>query len=274
MSRFSAYVRLFRLPGLFFLTSFVPGLFAMRFGRLPWGLCLSILLVTFLVRTMAIVLDDLADLHIDRRVERTKGRPLAAGEISVGEAKGAVLVLALLSVLLIVAVSWRLVALLAIYLIPILIYPYIKRFSSLTNVFLAAIYNIGAIQCVVFGVDLGLCLFAYAGCFFWTLGSETIYTSQDKIPDRQLGLRSPALMYGGRSRMAVVAFYSLFSIFIVIIGAYMDKGALYFGIAALAILHLFWQALTVDFDQPADCKAKFFSNRTVSLILFAAILLN
>src|SRR5438552_2444047 len=112
----------------------------------------------------------------------------------------------------------------------------------------------------------------YLGGILWTLGYDTIYAHQDKEDDARLGLGSSALALGARTRPWLLAFYAG------AIGLWAAAGAaihlgLWFRLAlAAAAVQLWWQASWVAIDDPADCLAKFRSNRLVGWLVLAGII--
>jgi 4-hydroxybenzoate polyprenyltransferase len=117
-----------------------------------------------------------------------------------------------------------------------------------------------------------LCL--YAGAIAWVIGYDTIYAHQDAEDDALIGIKSTALLFGARTRPALVAFYALA---VVLIGAALAlSGARWWAAIGLAVFaaHLVWQIVRLDIADPALCLRIFKSNRDAGLLLFAGLLVD
>jgi 4-hydroxybenzoate polyprenyltransferase len=153
-------------------------------------------------------------------------------------------------------------------------YPFMKRITYWPQLFLGLNFNWGALLGWT-AVTGGLAwppFLLYIGGIFWTLGYDTIYAHQDKEDDARIGVKSSALALGERTRSWLFVFYAAAVALWAAAGAAAGVGALFwFGLGAAA-LQLGWQAARVDTENPADCLAKFRSNRTVGWLLFAGII--
>ncbi len=229
----------------------------------------------FVMRGAGCVVNDLWDRKIDAQVARTADRPIASGEVSVPKA------LAFLGGLLIVGLAILLqfnsfaILLGAVSLILVGTYPLMKRITYWPQAFLGLTFNWGALMgfAVILG-DLPVAAISlYAGCFFWTLGYDTVYGHQDKADDILVGVKSSAIKLGDKTQPAVAVFYAaalgLFG------GAIFLTGMGWPAFAALGVmaLHMMWQVATLDIDDPKNCHVRFLSNRDAGLILFLGLLL-
>jgi 4-hydroxybenzoate polyprenyltransferase len=129
-----------------------------------------------------------------------------------------------------------------------------------------------------FAVTLGridaTALFLYAGSIAWVIGYDTIYAHQDAEDDALIGVKSTALLFGARTRPALMAFYGLA---VVLIGTALALAGArlpaWIGLAAFAA-HLIWQIARLDISDPALCLRVFKSNRDAGLLLFAGLLVD
>jgi 4-hydroxybenzoate polyprenyltransferase len=115
-------------------------------------------------------------------------------------------------------------------------------------------------------------LLLYAGCFFWTLGYDTIYAHQDKDDDALIGVKSTARLFGERSRSWISLFYI---VAIALIGASVDAiGAPKWTLLLLAPAagHLMWQAATLDVSAPEKCLRLFRANRDAGMLMALALI--
>jgi 4-hydroxybenzoate polyprenyltransferase len=111
----------------------------------------------------------------------------------------------------------------------------------------------------------------YLGGVFWTIGYDTIYAHQDKEDDARIGVKSSALALGEHTRPWLFVFYVAALVLWAAAGVVAGLGiAFWVGLLAAA-LHLAWQAARVDTDDPADCLAKFRSNRIVGWLMLAGV---
>ncbi len=217
--------------------------------------------------------NDIVDRDFDAKVARTALRPIPSGQVSVWQA-ATFLATQLLAGLLILLTFNRFTVLLGVLSLALVFtYPLMKRITYWPQAFLGLTFNWGALMgwAAVTG-DLGLPAFAlYAGGIAWTLHYDTIYAHQDKEDDALIGVKSTALKLGAQTKSWLAGFsvatIVLFEIAVAL--AHLGWPAM-LAVAAVA-LHLTWQILTVELDDPADCLAKFRSNRWIGWILLVGI---
>ena len=217
--------------------------------------------------------NDIADRDIDGRVERTAGRPIPSGAVSV--VQGSVLMVALALVGLAILASFNGFAILVgiASLGPVAIYPVMKRITWWPQFFLGIAFNWGALLgwAAVRG-ELGWApIWLYLGGIAWTLGYDTIYAHQDKEDDALVGVRSSARRLGAKTRLALALFYGLGLLGFGAAGATAGLAWPFWPLFAVAALQLVWQVGRVDTDDPADCLAKFRSNTFFGWLLLAAV---
>jgi 4-hydroxybenzoate polyprenyltransferase len=114
----------------------------------------------------------------------------------------------------------------------------------------------------------------YAGAILWVIAYDTIYAHQDREDDLMIGIKSTALLFQDRTRPMLAIFYAGAVLLIGAAGLLAGGGAI-FGLGLLAFaVHLGWQVMRIDIDDPAHCLMLFKSNRDAGLILFGAMLLD
>ena len=250
-----------------------------------WSLALAadgwpdpVLLVLFgigalLMRGAGCCWNDIADRDLDGRVERTAGRPLPAGELTVSEAVACMVLLALLAFAILLTFNLFAILVGVASLATVAIYPFMKRFTWWPQFFLGLAFNWGALLgwAAVRG-EIGLpAVLLYVGGIAWTLGYDTIYAHQDKEDDALVGIKSSARRLGRATRPALWLFYlaamALFTLAVWRAGTGFWAGPL----LAMAAAQLAWQAARVDLDKPASCLAAFHSNNLFGLLMLAAI---
>lgn len=219
--------------------------------------------------------NDIADRDFDGKVERTRTRPIPAGEVTLAQAGAFMVLQALVGFAVLLTLNqfaiWVGIASLGV----VAIYPFMKRITWWPQFFLGLAFNWGALLgwAAVRG-ELGWpALMLYLGGIAWTLGYDTIYAHQDKEDDALIGVRSSALRLGGNTRPALAVFYTIAIVGFTAAGWLAGEGVWFFVGAAVAAIHLAWQVMAVKLDAPADCLAKFKSNIAFGWILFAGALL-
>jgi len=219
--------------------------------------------------------NDIVDRKIDARVERTRGRPLPAGEVKL---KGA-LVWMVLQSMVCAAILFKLnktaggIALLSVALVAI--YPTMKRLTSWPQVVLGLAFNWGALvgYAAVTGTLSWATVALYWGGVAWTLVYDTIYAMQDQRDDSIIDVRSTARRFGDSPRRWLALFAALALIAWAIAGHLAGLQPIYYaGLMAIA-LHFAWQIAFLRPNDQADCLAKFRSNMQVGLLLTAAIVI-
>ena len=245
-------------------------------GPLPsaW-LMLLFALGAIAMRGAGCTVNDLTDREFDRKVARTRNRPLAAGRLGLRDALLFIAAQSLVGLLVLTALNWP-AALVAVASIPlIVVYPFMKRVTYWPQAFLGITFNWGALvgYAAVAGRLDGAALLLYAAGFFWTLGYDTLYAHQDKEDDALIGVKSTALLLGTATPYWLVAFYGLTLGLLLAAGILAGKGWLFY----LAMVPVAWlllrQARGLRLDEPADCLARFRANRDVGLAVFAALVL-
>ena len=191
MTKLNAYLELIRFynPIGFWLLLW-PGL---------WGLFLSdnfnisnftiVILGSFLTRSLGCAINDLSDMKFDKNVERTKDRPLANNSLSVIEALLFIILLSACSLLLLSLTNIFTIKLVGLIAVPmIIIYPLMKRFIAVPQIFLGATFGLSLpISYSIAEGTISLeVLFLYFGCVFWIIAYDTYYALCDLDDDRKL----------------------------------------------------------------------------------------
>ena len=229
------------------------------------------------MRAAGCVVNDLWDRRLDRQVERTAARPLAAGTVSVMQA---LVFLALLCLLgLAVLLQLPVTAVIAgISALPLVVfYPLAKRVTWWPQAVLGLIFSWGvplgwtAASAAIPPAEL---LFVYAGSVAWVFGYDTIYAVQDMVDDHKVGVKSSALGLGRHLRAGVAATY-LLAVALVAAGLWVLAGSGFWvaGLAAMTV-HLGWQVRNLNADDPAMALRLFKSNRDAGLLLMAGLVLD
>ena len=230
----------------------------------------------FVMRGAGSTWNDVLDRDIDAKVERTRMRPVASGQIAVGPALAFAVLQSLVGLAVLLQFNRFTVGLGIASLVPVAVYPLAKRVTWLPQVVLATAFSWGALVgwAGLFGTLSWPPLLLYAGACCWVVGYDTIYGHQDQRDDAVIGVRSTSRLFGSRSRHVVGLIYagSVLIIGAALIGA---EGSIAsaIGLAGFAA-HLAWQIGRMEPDSPTICLHLFRSNRDAGLILFAGILID
>ncbi len=220
--------------------------------------------------------NDMADTKLDAQVARTALRPLPSGRITSAEAwlfLGAQLFIGLIVLLSFQSIFMFWLGVIA--LLPVAIYPYMKRLTYWPQAWLGLTFNWGALMGYAAITDnLAPQAFAlYIAGFFWTLGYDTIYAHQDKEDDALIGVKSTALLFAGKTKTALLVFYAL-SMAALAAAAWLSQiGILFWPAFAVVIWHLLMQVLRLDIDNPDVCLQIFRANRNTGMMVGIAFIL-
>ena len=242
--------------------------------RAPNVLHLALFLVgAIAMRGAGSTYNDLIDRKIDAQVERTRNRPLATGAVSPRAAKIFMVAQALAGACVLFSLNSVAIVTGLVSLLPVAIYPYMKRITSWPQAVLGLAFAYGGLMGWVasFG-SLSWPAFAlYGSAILWTIGYDTIYALQDARDDAVIGVRSTARLFGAHVRNGVGVLYlgTLCLALAAIVGAGGGIAA-HLGLLAYA-LHLTWQVRNIDAQNPAVALRLFRSNRNAGLILFAGL---
>ena len=234
------------------------------------------LIGAFLTRSAGCVFNDIADRKIDAQVARTKERPIASGAISVKTALFILAVLLLGAALILFQMNWLTIYLGLFIIIPILIYPFMKRFTYYPQAMLALCFSWGALMgwtAVTNQIEPAGLLVTLAA-FAWTMGFDTIYAHQDKQDDAVIGMKSTALKFGDATKPWLIVFYTITLVSLLIAGALVGTKVIFFTSLAMASLHASWQISTLNINNPANCLTRFRANGLFGLIILAGICLD
>ena len=220
--------------------------------------------------------NDILDRKLDAGVERTKGRPLPSGRISVRAAAAFLVLEALVGLAVLLCFNRFAIGLGLGSLAIVAVYPLMKRVTAWPQAVLGFAFSWGALMgwAAVYGGLAAPAFFLYASAFCWTIGYDTIYALQDARDDAVVGIKSTARLFGAKVRRGVGLFY--------LGAALLAELALIAGggriIAQLGLclycLHLAWQLRRVDGATPQTALRLFRSNRDAGLILFAGLALD
>ena len=163
------------------------------------------LIGAFVMRGAGCAWNDITDRDLDARVERTRSRPMPAGQISVAQAFAFLVLQALIGLLVLLQFNRFAILTGIASLVIVAVYPFMKRITWWPQVVLGLAFSWGALM--GFAVTLGridlTALALYAGSIAWVIGYDTIYAHQDAEDDALIGIKSTARLFGARTHLAL-----------------------------------------------------------------------
>ena len=230
---------------------------------------------SILMRSAGCIVNDIADRNFDKKVARTKNRPIASGKISIFLATVYVIILCSLAFLVLINFN-KLTIFLAIASMPLaIIYPLMKRFTYWPQLFLGITFNYGLILgWVSINESISFIpLVFYLGAIFWTLGYDTIYGYQDIKDDEIIGVKSTSIKFKNNPKKILFLCYSITFLLLIYIGLLMNFNYIYFLFLIFPFSHLFFfQLIKLNAKNPDLCLKIFKSNNYLGLIIFLNLL--
>ena len=275
------YERLMRLDKpIGILLLLWPTLWALWFSSLgnpDWMVVWIFVLGTVLMRSAGCVINDYADRDFDRHVERTKGRPLTAGQVTTKEALALFAALSLMAFLLVVLLGNRLVIWLSVPAVFLAAsYPFTKRFIAIPQAYLGVAFGFGipmAYAAHLGEVPLEAWLLLLANVF-WAVAYDTEYAMVDREDDLKIGIKTSAITFGRFDVLAVMLCYAATLLIIVGVGYRLHLGwASYLGLivaAGIMGMHFVW----IRGRERMACFKAFLHNTYVGLAIFVGIVLD
>lgn len=244
-----------------------------------WTEMFKFLIAAFIVRGSACTINDIFDRKFDAGVERTKGRPLASGRVSVFAAVVYLILQYLAGVLLYMPYKgiafWAAIA----QLLPLfIIYPLMKRITYWPQAWLGIAMNFGLVVAwvaVTNEVNIQLLTLLMVGSWGWTMHYDTVYACQDRKDDIIVGVKSTAVMLGDFVRPFTFSCAVLFVATLAYAGILNEQTNYFFYITVGGTsLHLIWQYATVDLDSPDSCGLNFIRNGHMGWVTWAGLMID
>ena len=264
--------------------------FLLLFWPCAWGLTLAydfsndlnnyffylslFFLGSVLMRSAGCIVNDISDKEFDKKVERTKNRPIAANKVSVKLAIFYTVILCSLAFLVLINFN-NLTIILALGSMPLAFtYPLMKRFTHWPQLFLGITFNYGLIlgwTSVTSEVSIAP-IILYLGAIFWTLGYDTIYGFQDIKDDEIIGVKSTSIKFKNNPKKILLICYSILILSILITGLLMNFNLLFFISLIMPILYLFlYQIQKFNSEDKENCLRIFRSNNLFGVLVLINI---
>ena len=230
-----------------------------------------------LMRSAGCIVNDILDKEFDKKVSRTKDRPIASGKTSVKLALFYVLILCFCALLVLLNFN-TITILLALGSMPLAFtYPLMKRFTYWPQLFLGVTFNYGLLlgwTSVNQNLDI-IPILLYIGAIFWTLGYDTIYGFQDIKDDEIIGLKSTSIKFKKKPYIFLFTCYIFLFLVLIVLGILKDFNIFYYAFGLIIMYHLFfYQLKSIDIEDPINCLKIFKSNNFFGFLVFIQLLIS
>ena len=228
------------------------------------------------MRSAGCIVNDIVDKEFDKKVSRTKNRPIASGKISIKLGLIYASTLCLLALFVLINFN-KLTIILALCSMPLAFtYPLMKRFTYCPQLFLGITFNYGLIlgwTSIENEISI-IPIILYLGAIFWTLGYDTIYGYQDITDDEIIGVKSTSIKFKkSPKKLLFICYFFTISSYL-ILGQLMNFNNLFYVGAFFMIAHLFiYQIRLFDSKNVENCLKLFKSNNSFGLLVLIFIFL-
>ena len=229
-----------------------------------------------LMRSAGCIVNDILDRKFDKKVFRTKDRPIASGKISV---KLGIFYSGLLCfVAFLVLINFNsFTILIALASMPLAFsYPLMKRYTYWPQLFLGITFNYGLILgWTSINNEINFIpLIFYFGAIFWTLGYDTIYGFQDIIDDEIIGIKSTSIKFKSNPIIFLYLCYTIFITSLILVGFLEKFSKLYFVSLIIIFLQMYYfQLKKFKQNSPSTCLEIFKSNNFLGILVFLILLI-
>ena len=227
------------------------------------------------MRSAGCIVNDIVDKEFDKKVKRTKNRPIASGKIKVKQSFVYVLILCLLAFLILIQFNLLTIALGMSSMILAFSYPFMKRITYWPQLFLGITFNWGIIMAwtALNNNITSEIITLYVSAIFWTLGYDTIYGTQDMSDDEIIGLKSTSIKFKKNIKI-FVSFCYLLSFLILMMLFFKNLELNYFTFfLGTYFISLIYQIKMFNKNNPVSCLNAFKINNISGLLLFLTIYL-
>ena len=226
-----------------------------------------------LMRSAGCIFNDIVDKDFDKKVERTKYRPITSGKISVYQSLFYVCFLCGLSFIILIQFNFLTIILGLGSMVLAFSYPFMKRITYWPQLFLGLTFNWGMVMgfSAILDQISSQIIVLYIAAIFWTLGYDTIYGAQDIEDDEIIGVKSTSIKFKGKIKLFVGTCYFITFIFLILF----FKGVVGLNLSTILIImfliSLFYQLKIFDKDNPLSCLKAFKINNLSGFLVFLSI---
>ena len=226
-----------------------------------------------LMRSAGCIVNDIVDKDFDKKVERTKNRPIASGKITVKNSIIYTVILCLLALVILLQFNLFTIILGMSSMILAFSYPFMKRFTYWPQLFLGITFNWGIIMAWV-AVNNNITheiIVLYISAIFWTLGYDTIYGAQDMSEDEIIGLKSTSIKFKENMFLFVSVCYLVTILSISFLFANFFGLNLFTFFSLIFFLSLIYQLMKLRKNNSKNYLELFKFNNISGLLLFISI---
>jgi len=281
MEKLQIFIQLTRLnKPIGFLLLFWPCLWGVTLGyyfNSESDLYLKYIILFFmgsvLMRSAGCIFNDIVDKDFDKKVERTKKRPIASGKISILNAIIYVVFLCLLAFIILLQFNFLTIILGIGSMSLAFAYPFMKRITYWPQLFLGLTFNWGIIMgwtSLTNNISIEP-LVLYIAAIFWTLGYDTIYGLQDMHDDEIIGVKSTSIKFKNNVKVFVGYCYGLFTFLILVMLFIMEINKYLFLLSIPFIISLIYQMKLFKATNSESCLAAFKNNNLTGFLVFILI---
>ena len=236
---------------------------------------LLFLMGAILMRSAGCIVNDIVDKDFDKVVQRTKKRPIAAGNVSVKLAILYAIILCSLAFLVLIQFNFFTIILALLSMPLAFTYPLMKRFTYWPQLFLGITFNYGLLLgWSSTNTEISIIpIFFYIGAIFWTLGYDTIYGFQDIKDDEIIGVKSTSIKFKNNPKFFISFCYLIFSLCLIVTGYMMNFNSIFYIFLIFTLLHLFiFQIKRLDINSAEKCLSIFKSNNFIGMLVFVSLI--
>ena len=227
-----------------------------------------------LMRSAGCIANDIIDKNLDRKVVRTKNRPIASGKISVKKGFFYIIVLCSLALLILLQFNTLTIILGIFSMTLVFSYPFMKRLTYWPQLFLGITFNWGIILAgsSILNTITPEIILLYIGAIFWTLGYDTIYGYQDIKDDEIIGVKSTSIKFKTNPKKFISLCYFLSIFIFILIGLTGDYRTNYYIFLIFPIAHMINQIYKLKIKDGLICLKVFNSNNFFGLLFFLTLI--
>ena len=226
-----------------------------------------------LMRSAGCIFNDIVDRDFDKKVKRTKERPIASGKISIVGALIYIILLCLIALLILLQFNLLTILLGMSSMVLAFCYPFLKRITYWPQLFLGLTFNWGIIMgwsSMLNNISIEP-IILYLAATFWTLGYDTIYGLQDMYDDEIIGIKSTSIKFKNNIKVFVGSCYSLCVLFVLILYFMMEIDKYLLILSVFFISTLIYQIKFFKIDNPQSCLVAFRMNNLTGIFIFLFI---
>lgn len=280
MNQLNAYIRLTRLDkpvGIYLLLwPTLWALVAAAQGIPEWSLLLIFTLGVVVMRSAGCVINDYADRKVDGHVKRTNARPLVDGSLTGKQAITAFFVLLFVALILVLFLNYQTILLSFVAVFLAAIYPFMKRYTHLPQLFLGAAFSWAipmAFMATVENIPV-VAWWLFAANLLWTVAYDTLYAMVDRDDDLKIGVKSTAILFGRFDKLIVFALQLLMLGCCFQAGILLSLQPVYFMTLGLSLGLFITHQISIKNRERDACFAAFKQNHYVGLLILFGLVVS